>query len=407
MKVKELSSAMYKSIGSASSVNPYSSNYDGGDHDGGGSSREGSSSPEYAPSSSSSSLSSVSPPPPPRRSLRRTTKENSRASTAAAIAASAQAARDREAREKKAAGNQRKLVMASRILFPFLFIDKKSSKAARNSIGNTSSSSSSSSISASGTPSTTSASTSSTSAPTTLASTTTMGARTTPTTTPSWPGMGPQRPLTSSSIGSGGSLSSRYNTSSSSSSSSVPPRPRPVAPLPPIIRNTSTQSCIPMRQAPSATPPASSARSSSYGNGNMATIGYNYQYDDRSSNLMYPTFPDVKLKKLPFFKILATLMQPCSLQPSGTARFQEQKFSFYLSPSQAGEIANSSYRDTNHRPEYKKQIQMRFSLLETSCEQDDNFPSSICVKVIHCNDSCLFDQKDWSLESGLNYVKGN
>ena len=23
----------------------------------------------------------------------------------------------------------------------------------------------------------------------------------------------------------------------------------------------------------------------------------------------------------------------------------------------------------------------RFSLLETSCEQDDNFPSSICVKV--------------------------
>ena len=96
---------------------------------------------------------------------------------------------------------------------------------------------------------------------------------------------------------------------------------------------------------------------------------------------MYPTFPDVTLRELPFYEVKATLMQPCALQPSGTARFQDQKFSFYLSPSQASEIASSSYRDSNGRPEYKRQIQMRFSLLETSCEQDDNFPSSICVKV--------------------------
>ena len=34
-----------------------------------------------------------------------------------------------------------------------------------------------------------------------------------------------------------------------------------------------------------------------------------------------------------------------------------------------------------YRPDYRKQIQIRFSLLETSCQQDDNFPSSICVKV--------------------------
>lgn len=99
------------------------------------------------------------------------------------------------------------------------------------------------------------------------------------------------------------------------------------------------------------------------------------------SNLMYPTFPDVKLRKLPFFHVLATLMQPCSLQPSGTARFQEQKFSFFLSPLQAQEIASSSYRDSHGKVEYKRQIQMRFSLLETSCEQDDHFPSSISVKV--------------------------
>ncbi|TRY73722.1 hypothetical protein TCAL_05843 [Tigriopus californicus] len=103
--------------------------------------------------------------------------------------------------------------------------------------------------------------------------------------------------------------------------------------------------------------------------------------EESNNHLMYPTFPDVKLRELPFYKILAILMQPCALQPGGTARFQEQKFSFFLSPSQASEIASSSFRDSHGRVEYKKQIQMRFSLLETSCEQDDNFPASICVKV--------------------------
>ena len=74
-------------------------------------------------------------------------------------------------------------------------------------------------------------------------------------------------------------------------------------------------------------------------------------------------------------------MRPTALQPHGTGRFQEQKFNFYLSPSQATEIAESCFRDANGRADYKKQIQMRFSLNETSCEQDDNFPSSICVKA--------------------------
>ena len=100
-----------------------------------------------------------------------------------------------------------------------------------------------------------------------------------------------------------------------------------------------------------------------------------------SSSLMYPPFPDVKLKKLPFYHVITTLMKPCALQPSGNARFQEQKFSFYLSPSQTTEIAESACRDAHGRVDYRKQIQVRFSLQETSCEQDDNFPASICVKV--------------------------
>jgi len=98
-------------------------------------------------------------------------------------------------------------------------------------------------------------------------------------------------------------------------------------------------------------------------------------------SLVYPTYPDVALKKLPFYKIEEILLKPCSLQPNGNGRFQEQNFTFYLTPGQTSEISNSSYRNDLGKPEYRKQVQMRFSLLETSCEQEDNFPSSICVKV--------------------------
>jgi len=100
-----------------------------------------------------------------------------------------------------------------------------------------------------------------------------------------------------------------------------------------------------------------------------------------SHKLVYPTFPDVTLRRLPFFKLCDTLLKPSSLQPSGNQRFQDQNFSFYLTPGQAGDISGSSYRSETGRPEYRTQIQMRFSLLETSCDQEDNFPSSICVKV--------------------------
>jgi len=116
--------------------------------------------------------------------------------------------------------------------------------------------------------------------------------------------------------------------------------------------------------------------------------GYSNPYTDPippspppAHKLVYPTYPDVSLKKLPFYKIEETLLKPCSLQPNGNGRFQEQNFTFYLTPGQTSEISNSSYRNEQGKPEYRNQVQMRFSLLETSCEQEDSFPSSICVKV--------------------------
>jgi len=110
--------------------------------------------------------------------------------------------------------------------------------------------------------------------------------------------------------------------------------------------------------------------------------GNSYHINSYNTNhLMYPTYPDVKLRNLPFYKIEAVLMKPSSLQPKGLARFQEQTSSFHLTPTQASDCNRSQYRTTSGRSEFKQQIQLRFSLLETSCEQDDNFPSSVCVKV--------------------------
>lgn len=66
--------------------------------------------------------------------------------------------------------------------------------------------------------------------------------------------------------------------------------------------------------------------------------------------------------------------------PTAALRFQEQNFSFHLSPSQADLIAsNRSY--SNGKFEFLYQVQLRFCLLETSCDQEDNFPPGVIVKV--------------------------
>lgn len=150
------------------------------------------------------------------------------------------------------------------------------------------------------------------------------------------------------------------------------------------IRELSNQMLKSLGAAPSGSP-YSSADTPSPGRTSTYTNPYHdpIPNDPPSSNhhLVYPTYPDVTLKDLPFYKIESILLKPCSLQPNGNARFQEQNFTFHLTPQQASDISNSSYRDENGRVDYRKQIQMRFSLLETSCEQEDNFPSSITVKA--------------------------
>lgn len=95
----------------------------------------------------------------------------------------------------------------------------------------------------------------------------------------------------------------------------------------------------------------------------------------------FPVHPDVRLKKLPFFDSIAELLRPSSLVPQGSARYHEASFVFHLTPQQATDIASSRDARPGSKIDFINQIQMRFCLLETSCEQEDNFPSNLSVKI--------------------------
>ncbi|XP_039759088.1 E3 SUMO-protein ligase PIAS2 isoform X2 [Pararge aegeria] len=96
----------------------------------------------------------------------------------------------------------------------------------------------------------------------------------------------------------------------------------------------------------------------------------------------FPVHPDVKFKKLPFYDVLADLMKPSTMMPMQAGRMQEGTFIFHLTPQQATEIAcGKDIVGTNNKLDYVVQAQLRFCLLETSCEQEDYFPPSVNVKV--------------------------
>ncbi|KAK3731468.1 hypothetical protein QZH41_013643, partial [Actinostola sp. cb2023] len=94
-----------------------------------------------------------------------------------------------------------------------------------------------------------------------------------------------------------------------------------------------------------------------------------------------PIHPDVRLTSLPFFEYIDDLVRPTSLVPRGMSPFQESYIVFHLTPRQVNLIINSRDIRPNSKNEFTVQVQLRFCLFETSCEQEDNFPSSVCVKV--------------------------
>lgn len=122
-----------------------------------------------------------------------------------------------------------------------------------------------------------------------------------------------------------------------------------------------------------------------------------------------PIHPDVRLKKLAFFDVIATLLKPSTLVPTSTTqRMQEGTYYFHLTPQQATDIASNRLIESDFITESKTisvvtyliqnfifcrdirnsqkiehilQVQLRFCLLETSNEQEDYFPPNVIVKV--------------------------
>ena len=96
---------------------------------------------------------------------------------------------------------------------------------------------------------------------------------------------------------------------------------------------------------------------------------------------VFPTFPDVTLKKLPFYNVKDILLKPSTLQPSGKGKTHSQNFSFYLTPGQVEKIKSSNYKTPKGKDEYRQQVQLRLCMLETTSEQTDDFPNNLSVKV--------------------------
>lgn len=86
----------------------------------------------------------------------------------------------------------------------------------------------------------------------------------------------------------------------------------------------------------------------------------------------YPVNPDVKFKDLPFYDVLNEILKPTSLVPSrGDGIIQEKELIFYLGPGDLRKLDSNT----------DIQVQFRIGCLESNTEQEDEFPSSVCIKV--------------------------
>ena len=89
----------------------------------------------------------------------------------------------------------------------------------------------------------------------------------------------------------------------------------------------------------------------------------------------------VSLKALPFYDVQAALVTPSALQARGPNRFQTASFQFQLSVDQANQIALNRDLRQSAKINHIYQIQLRFCGLDTSEDQPDEFPPSVCVEV--------------------------
>ncbi|XP_073973635.1 E3 SUMO-protein ligase Su(var)2-10 isoform X3 [Rhodnius prolixus] len=162
------------------------------------------------------------------------------------------------------------------------------------------------------------------------------------------------------------SLEMTLDNRSSVLTSNLTPIPRGISAAPPPPPPASSQIFI---------PPTMSTRNNVYG----GLYAYPPKIPQPPPPPVYPIQPDVRFKRLPFYEIMGELLKPSSLVT--TQREQNTTFVFYLTPTQASEVAMNREVGPTTKNEYPVQVQMRFCLLETSCEQEDIFPPGLVVKV--------------------------
>lgn len=106
-------------------------------------------------------------------------------------------------------------------------------------------------------------------------------------------------------------------------------------------------------------------------------------YQMQPARTSAPVHPEVKIVKLPFYDVQAELLKPASLNPQGSNRFQEAQFHFFLSPSQATDIASNRDIQAGSQIDYLYQIQLRFCPLsvEPNKEVSDEFPPNVNLMV--------------------------
>ena len=95
----------------------------------------------------------------------------------------------------------------------------------------------------------------------------------------------------------------------------------------------------------------------------------------------YGNANNVTFKSLPFYDVMDKLVAPTVLASKGSSRYQHTSFQFLLSLAQATEIASNRDMRPTAKISHPYQIQLRFCPLDTSKEQGDEFPPSICVEV--------------------------
>lgn len=100
------------------------------------------------------------------------------------------------------------------------------------------------------------------------------------------------------------------------------------------------------------------------------------------SNTGRLSFPDCKIRELPFFPVKSTLLRPCNLTPKDSSQeAQQQNLAFYLTQEQANTVNNGRKVEANGMVVYKMHILLRFTKMAPDNVHDDDFPKNLCLKV--------------------------